>query len=252
MSLMLHAGGHVAGFEEVCAVPVPEKTASYQPVANRDLINLVQDRVVSVLDMGVRSAQYGLSQKGQQFFGVMGIDTGNDDKSSCLSIGLRNSYNKSISVGIASGRAVFVCDNLCFDGDSLRVLRKHTSHVWRDLTLYIDQALRDSVSYAQRMAVEAELWQGVELSTDEGFQLLGMALGHNVLKPQQASIAIGDWRTPRHEEFAPRNAWSLYNCVTEGLKKGTAGSRLDTHTVAHDWFRQMFTDTTALPELPQA
>ena len=29
---------------------------------------------------------------------------------------------------------------------------------------------------------------------------------------------LGDWRKPRHEDFEPRTAWSLFNCFTETMK----------------------------------
>ena len=29
---------------------------------------------------------------------------------------------------------------------------------------------------------------------------------------------LKEWREPRHEEFQPRNIWSLFNAFTEALK----------------------------------
>ena len=49
-------------------------------------------------------------------------------------------------------------------------------------------------------------------------------------RPTQRRIAVGvvpnrtipevlkEWREPRHEEFQPRNIWSLFNAFTEALK----------------------------------
>jgi hypothetical protein len=71
-----------------------------------------------------------------------------------------------------------------------------------------------------------------------GYALLGVALGEGVLTPTQASVAYQDWREPRHEEFSDRNLWSLYNCATEGLKKGQPGRLMDRHAKNHDYFTQ--------------
>ena len=71
-----------------------------------------------------------------------------------------------------------------------------------------------------------------------GYAMLGVAMGRELLTPTQASVAFGDWKKPRYEEFADRNLWSLYNCVTEGLKKGAPGTVLDRHANAHDYFTE--------------
>ena len=34
----------------------------------------------------------------------------------------------------------------------------------------------------------------------------------------QVPKVLTDWRTPRHEAFEPRTAWSLFNCFTEIMK----------------------------------
>ena len=76
----------------------------------------------------------------------------------------------------------------------------------------------------------------VGVETDLGYAALGTMFGHGILTPTQASVAFQDWREPRHEEFEDRNLWSLYNCVTEGLKKGPAGGIFSRHAKAHGFF----------------
>ena len=105
--LMIHTDdGHIAGLKEVCAVPLPEATHSYQPVDNGELIEFVHERVDTLLGLDVTSESYGLSRKDQQMFGLMCLDTGAGETG--LSIGLRNAYDKSLRVAIASGSNVFV------------------------------------------------------------------------------------------------------------------------------------------------
>tara|TARA_R110002020_G_scaffold21537_3_gene73079 strand:+ start:778 stop:1353 length:576 start_codon:yes stop_codon:yes gene_type:complete len=187
--------------------------------------------------MDITQEQYGLSRKGQQMFGVIRLDSGHPDNG--LSIGLRNSYDKSLSVGFASGASVFVCDNLCFSGESGEIIRKHTVNVWRDITLKVDQALRASEYHYIVMNQHLSEMKQIPMGLDEGYDLIGRALGHEVLKPQQATIALKDWRNPRHEDFSERNLYSLYNCFTEGLKRGPAGGTLDRHATTHEFFASM-------------
>jgi len=157
--------------------------------------------------MDITQEQYGLSRKSQQMFGVIRLDSGHPDNG--LSIGLRNSYDKSLSVGFASGASVFVCDNLCFSGESGEIIRKHTVNVWRDITLKVDQALRASEYHYIVMNQHLSEMKQIPMGLDEGYDLIGRALGHEVLKPQQATIALKDWRNPRHEDFSERNLYSL-------------------------------------------
>ena len=241
--LMIHtADGHRAGLDEVIAVPVPEKTKTYHPVAHKELIGFVRSRVRDTLGLEIRSEEYGLSRKDQQMFGVITLDTGNAENG--MSIGLRNSYDKSLSVGVSSGAKVFVCDNLCFNGDATVVLRKHTLNVWRDVSTNVDIALRGSEMHYEEMNRQLGCMKEISIHRDNGFDLIGRALGYGVLKPQQATIAINDWKNPRHEEFSEHNLYSLYNCFTEALKKGPAGESLTRHAQTHEFF------TPLLPARP--
>lgn len=233
-------GGYRTGLAEVLEVPVPPPTETYTPVPNKALIDLVHGRVEDVLGLPIRNEEYILSGKGQQMFGVLTVDTRAEGSGTNLAIGMRNSYDRSMSIGIASGAHVSVCSNKCFDGDSMRVLRKHTTHVWRDVCAAIDEALRSSLEFHKRIQEEADFWSELGVNEREGYELIGRAWGEGLVTPRQASVALQDWKTPRYDDFAPRNAWSLYNCFTEGMKKGPARTAMTRYTKTHDWFREAF------------
>ena len=230
--LMVHCGGKVVGYNEAIAVPVPPTTRTYTPVPNKDLIDFIRARIAAVLGIRIIAEQWALSKNGQQLFGIIVLKGG-------LVIGVRSSYNKTLSVGLAVGMQVFVCDNLCFSGDSLTYMRKHTLNVWRDIRHTLDSVLQESEVYHERLIEETNSWRNIALSDDQGYEYLGLDIGQGVLTPTQANVAFTDWKKPRYEEFAPRTAWSLYNCFTEGLKKGSAGTGLNRYTTAHDWFREV-------------
>ena len=243
--LMIHTeDGHRGGYNEMAAVPVPEATKSYRPVANDEVVNLIKHKIEVLLGLPILEESYGLSCKDQQMFGLIRVDTGH--KENALVIGVRNSYNKSLSLGLATGANVFVCDNLCFSGDSVTVMRKHTKNVWRDTNRMLNEAFQKSFAHYQLMNKQLDSMKEIPLKLDAGYELIGKALGYDILKPQQATVAMKDWRTPRHEEFSERNLFSMYNCFTEGLKKGPAGSTLDRHTVAHEWFQHMIPDVAVV------
>lgn len=222
---------------EVAAVPVPEHTRSWRPVPYMDAVGFLKDTIGSVLtDFTLRGEEYGLSKDGNQMFGVMTLDGG--DESQSLAIGMRQSYNQSLSLGIAVGAQVMVCDNLMFTTSGFKIIRKNTVNVWA----YFQEMARAQVnaSYGHFQAIQADGQRMRELPVTQvrGFELLGHAVGERVLTPTQANVAFGDWREPRHPEFSPRNLWSLYNCVTEGLKKGAPAQLMNRHSNAHAFFTQ--------------
>ena len=254
VDLMIHTPtGQRTGYDSVCRVPVPQSTDSYRPVSNHDLIGLIRSKIDTILDMEIMSEQYGLGQKGQQLFGVITLRSPTqDNKDNGLSIGFRNSYNKSLSVGIASGARVFVCDNLCFSGSSMVVMRKHTQNVWDDLTGHIEDALFSSHSHYASLESQIEQMKQAELTHDDGYSIIGRAQGHGILLPRQAKVAFKDWDKPRHKSFAAKNLWSLYNCFTEGLKLGQTGTVLRRHIKAHSFFAPMLEPVNDAPQFVYA
>ena len=108
---------------EVIAVPDVPFTRTFKPFHHRDIISVVKQGVQAV-GLEIVKSEYVLAQNGQRMFGVFDLSQGTSELS--WSIGIRNSMNKSMSIGITAGTRVFVCDNLCFSGEFL-AFRRHTS-----------------------------------------------------------------------------------------------------------------------------
>jgi hypothetical protein len=232
--LLLHCGSEATTLQQVLDVPVPEATDTWSPVAYGDAIQFMRDTARERLGLDIKSEAYGLNKKGNQLFARITLDTGDNEKG--LSIGLRQSYNKSLALGVAVGANVFVCDNLCFSGDAFKVVRRNTSCVWPDFQRLVGEQVEAALASYEALHKQTEAMKAKPVSKDGGYALLGVAIGHGLLTPHQASVAFGDWDTPRHEEFSDSNLWSLYNCATEGLKKGGPATVLDRHAAAHDFF----------------
>ena len=103
--------------EHLKDVKMPTKTASYTPVSHYDLTMNIGDIAGRVLNgMTLVKSRYGLAREGNQMFGTHTFKDNVDDEIG-LAVGFRNSYDKSMSVGIAVGARVFVCENLMMNGD---------------------------------------------------------------------------------------------------------------------------------------
>ena len=177
-------------FAEVVAVPVPTQTDSYRPVPYGQAITFLREAIASELNMPIASERYGLNTEGKQLFAMARLDTGNPDF--VLSIGLRQSYNKSLPLGVAVGANVLVCDNLCFSGDAFTVVRKNTVNVWRDFVSLVTRQVAGALAHFGRMEADIQTMRGFGCTERQGYALLGIAQGNELLTPHQASVAYGD------------------------------------------------------------
>jgi hypothetical protein len=254
-NLILHCGGQrVNTLQELDLIPVPEQTRTYRPVPHphAELVRFIRkvgDDMLTTRGYEHRLDQYGVAAEGRRFFGISTY-TPEDGGDLGLCIGYRNSYDKSMSVGVALGASVFICDNLALSGE-ITILRKHTKGVWEALQeMAITSIYRAGTRFRQVQA-DAQALKALPLERQQGYRLLGGLFGEDVLSVRQLVKAAEQWDKPVHEDFQPRNAWSLYNACTEALKTSNPMSIMEDHTNLH----RLLSDkkwVECVPETPQA
>jgi hypothetical protein len=129
-TLITHCGGKKVTYQDVWAVQTPQPEGRYHPVDYGELLQMVEDMADATLGLSVKSVELGLAREGKQMFAAYTFES---EGESGLSIGVRSSHDKSLSVGVCAGARVFVCDNLAFSGETMNVVRKHTTNVWGDV-----------------------------------------------------------------------------------------------------------------------
>jgi hypothetical protein len=159
--------------------------------------------------------QYALAREGNQMFGVLVFRKDNTELG--LSIGFRNSYDKSMAIGIAIGAEVFVCDNLALTGD-ITVLKKHTANVWASLEDTAISTLYRSQKNFEKIIEDSVSLQGKNIDNAGAFKMIGLLFGHGILTLRQLPIVKKEWLNPAYEDLKPRTMWSFYNACTEALK----------------------------------
>lgn len=222
---VLHCNGWDATESDLAAVPVPGETDSYYPVPYPRFVEEVK---LHVPRFGLRIVHesYGLAREGLQMFGVLTCDNGNGHDDYALAIALRNSYDRSLSVGLVAGSRVFCCDNLAFSGE-VAMHRKHTIHVFRDLPDLIYRMLSQVSSMQGRIHAEIAAMKAKGLSPEMADHLMVETIRRNVLPASNLPKVIEVWEKPRHEEFSPRTAWSLFNAFTEIQKSRSPRSQIE-------------------------
>lgn len=220
--LTIHRGGWEASKADLASVPIPDSTESYHPVPYHRFIEEVELHVPR-FGLSVRSAMFALAREGGQMFGVLTCSNCTPDRDYALAIGVRNSYDRSLAVGLTLGSRVFCCDNLAFSGE-VTMHRKHTVNVFRDLPDLIYRMLSQVASMRQRTDGEIAAMKGREVGAVLAHHLMVEAVRSDVLPSSRLPKVIEAWEHPHHPEFAARTAWSLFNAFTEVQK--TASPRL--------------------------
>ena len=218
---MIHCGAELATWEDLQKVETPAPTDSHIPIPHHDLVNRVRDELPRH-HLEVVQEEHALSKDGLNYFGVMRIEDPEhpaDQDGFSRVVGIRNSHNKRMAVGLVSGTSVFVCDNMAFSGE-IQALRKHTSRVMDALPEMISTAVTGvkPLLNAERQRVKSYRAHQLEDNEYEVDHIMMDMLRRGVLTGSQLSKAWDHWANPPHEEFEDRNMWSLFNSVTEAYK----------------------------------
>jgi hypothetical protein len=229
--LVLHCGGKAADRLALAEVIHPEETDTYKPVPHLELIEKVDGIAQDLLRRTLVRESFGLARDGRQMFGVLTYRNGEDEDMG-LSIGIRNSYDKSMSIGVALGGRVFVCDNLAISGE-IRIVRKHTQGVWQAIEDMCISTLYKHAPVWNALKADVDMMKQVKISDLHGHELLGRLIGAEVLSPRQIPVAYREWDHPTIEDFTPRNLWSLYNSVNAALKTSPVAEIMERHRLLH-------------------
>jgi hypothetical protein len=49
-------------------------------------------------------------------------------------------------------------------------------------------------------------------------EIMGKAMRYQAIPPSKLRHVLNEWDKPQHDEFKPRNAWSMFNSFTEVMK----------------------------------
>lgn len=215
MNLMRAYGEDLLNREQLALVPAPAATDTHKPIPHINVVNALVE-TLGFRHIGVVGEQYAVSKDGMKFFGIMELAT---TFAGCrFALGLRNSNDKSIALGITVGFRVMVCSNLSFYGDYTPLLKRHTKNFDLNaaLTVGIDNVQRNFEPMVQ--AVEA--WRGQQITDVDARQVIYEAFIEGQLEaPKHLARPVHNaYFNPPYEEFAPRTMWSLQNGFTHAFK----------------------------------
>jgi hypothetical protein len=213
---MLHAGGRLVTEAELRECKTPSAEGRWHPVSHVQVLTSVKETLHGA-GYTIRTEQYGLAREGgARFFGVINLQTPLAQGVG-LSVGVRNSWDKSFPLGFAAGSHVFVCDNLAFRSELL-VRRKHTLNGMRAFGTAIGSAVASLTSFREAEAQRIQRMAEMELTPAQASHVILTAYRRGIISALQLPKVCQEWEEPRHDDFRPRTAWSLFNAFTEVLK----------------------------------
>jgi hypothetical protein len=166
----------------------------------------------------VVTESHGLTHDGSRYFGLLQVANGTNPDDFGLVVGLRNSHDKSFPAALVLGASVFVCDNLSFSGE-VKLARKHTAHIERDLPQLVDRAVGMLGNLRQTQEQRFLTYRQHELTDSEAHDFVIKALDARVVPVTKIPEILTEWREPKYPEFREgRTAWRLFNAFTEVLK----------------------------------
>lgn len=217
-TLVAHRGAQRMSRAELALLPLPEATRTHRPVPHVEVVNALVE-TLGFRGFQVTREEYAAHPDGGKMFGVLQIDHG---YLGChFAIGIRNSNDKSLRLGITIGYRVFVCDNLMFNGDFTPVLAKHSA------SLNLIDLVSIGVDRMQRgfnpLEKQIKAWQENPLADLDARTIIYDAFVNGKLKaPKKLIFDVHDaYFNPQLEAFRARSYWSLANAFTTAIKNLT-------------------------------
>lgn len=213
---------------DVYDIPKPQKTETYTPVSNQILIETIKEKLYKN-NMELVTERYTTNKTKSQLFGVMEVKQGNNEQ--LLNFGFRNSYDKSLAVGMVAGSTVIVCSNLMFKGN-IKVMRKHTNGVFNDLQNLVNDVVDIGYEELESIIKDSTHLKNIEINRKEMAQIAGdMFINHNIVNSTQINILKRE--IEQSQKFKNLTMWDFYNHCTEALKASAPAEVVQNHINLH-------------------
>jgi hypothetical protein len=258
MSLILHCGANATDRAGLAALPPPRPLgARHHPIPFLHLVERVQDHFGSI-GARLKDEAFGVLMSpggaARRFFGLMEIELPDHrDSTYTLQVGLRSSYDQSISAGLAVGSRVTCCDNLALAG-TVEFRTKNTTFIDHRVTGLIGQAVQRIPAMAENQSRFFDHLKNTTITQEQGDHLLIELTRRGALAPSQLGVAIREFDTPSYDEHGELGwtAWRLFNACTQAVKYPNSPNALGLTWARTQILTEFLDQDQDLHALPQA
>jgi hypothetical protein len=214
--LMMHCGADIVDVESVYGTDTPSPEGRWFPISHKYLVEEARKNLESS-GLQVKEEAHALSHDGARYFGLLDVTNGHSEEDWGLTVGLRNTHDKSYAAGVVVGNHVFVCDNLCFSGE-INIARKHTRQIQRDLPGLMSRAVGMLSGLHANQTARIEAYKTREITDAIVHDAIVRAMRSRAIPNASITKVVDQWHAPAFSEFQDRNVWSLQNAFTEVSK----------------------------------
>ena len=210
-------GARRLDYDELKTIAAPQGTATWQPIAHSRAVDYVTK---AVEDAGFKIAKMDLAvaRGDDRFFGTFDLKTHVTDETT-LTVGVRNSMDKSLSFGLVCGERCLVCTNLCFGSEEgIEMFRKHSGNIENDLYDRIKTAMNGLDVYRKQAQLRILHLKRKQLCYNSANTIVLDAFRKQIVGTSMLKRLVKEWDDPSYEEFRPGTAWSLTNALTHVIK----------------------------------
>lgn len=217
--------------EQLHQTPTPMATATHSPIPHGEFMGMLT-KAAKVEDLELYDHQIGVvpgKAKGTgerlecaRLFGVCkvrGAQVPERGDGYSVTMGFRNSHDKSFSAWMGVGSSVWVCDNLLMSA-TLATWKKHTNGIRINFMPAVMAALQRIPEFAELQDLRFGQYRQLEMTTEQSNSYFMRAGWAGVLAPNRVLTAANEYAHPAHSEFATPTLWSAMNAITE-VQKGS-------------------------------
>lgn len=220
------------------SAPVPLQTPTYTPVPHSVLISNLIHKINQIDRFQIVGEDIYVDRSGEKMVGFVTVKNrhieNDPDYDFNMMLGYKNSYDKSMAVGLAIGLKVMICENGVVSGDMLSFRRKHTGTALQELNEKIDEGIILMEEKYPVILNDIEMLRDFQMTQKQKAELLGvMYFEENLVTPTQLSIVKREFNESAH--FRGNTLWDLYNNVTESLKQSHPLNHIEDHIRLHNF-----------------
>lgn len=225
--------------ETIISYPLPEVTNTYEPIAHKDILDLVEAEIgKNAPEYKLVNEEFVTNKDRQRMFFKLFFKAPNKPN---LVWGGRNGYDHKTAYVHGFGSFVSICSNMQLSSEFSKTVQIHRPGCWDIVKAAVQKDAVRVRTAANEMRQDRLRFQFLGCKTRHGFEYLGVMRAAGVLTSKQMTDAMNHWRNPTFEEFEHRTVWSLYNSCTWAFGKGRDPQKiLESHIQGHRWFKKEF------------
>lgn len=218
---------------ELFQIIVPSKTESYSPVSHYFLINALHEKIKQ-LGLDIQSKWYRTDAGGSKMIGQWQIGMGDEEMR--VLIGFKNSYDKSMSLGLSAGASIICCENGMVD-EEIKLIRRHTGSIVDELNEKFDEIAKNFQFTFAQLQRDRDMMKGIILTSRDISIIMGRLYFEEELLTSVQLNVVKD-QLKNSQWFKGDTSWDLYNHITFALKRTYPEIFIERHVRLHKFFRE--------------